>query len=155
MKLELFNSNDYEKLYSFMEPLWLETYKNVIPLKQIYHLLHYYFDVENINEFISKGYTYYNLYDDEFIGVVVIHEMDHEVYLDKLYLVPNKRGMGYPKMVFNELLKKNKPITLNVNQNNERACKCYFKNGFEILEEQIIDLGDGMINKDYKLIKRS
>ena len=53
--------------------------------------------------------------------------------------------------MFKELLRLGKDITLNVNQSNERACRCYLKNGFVIDEEQIIELEDGMINKDYRM----
>jgi ribosomal protein S18 acetylase RimI-like enzyme len=48
-------------------------------------------------------------------------------------------------------LKLGRDVTLNVNQGNARAVACYRKNGFIIDEEEIIELGDGMINRDYKM----
>jgi ribosomal protein S18 acetylase RimI-like enzyme len=56
--------------------------------------------------------------------------------------------------VFAELQKIGKPITLNVNEANTRALACYQKNGFEIVRQELIDLGNGMINRDLILQKR-
>ena len=81
-------------------------------------------------------------------------EKQTEIYIDKLYLTPAMRGKNYPASVFAELLKKGKDLTLNVNQNNARAVRCYTKNGFEAEEKQEIQLGRGMANYDYFMRKK-
>ncbi|MBR3840238.1 MAG: GNAT family N-acetyltransferase [Erysipelotrichales bacterium] len=151
MELVEFKEVDYQGLYNFMKPIWFETYQSIIPKKQIEYLLDHYFLIENIHNFRTLGYKYYKLVDDGFKGVVVYVEKENEIYLDKLYIPSNERGKGYADFVFKELLKLGKDVTLNVNQSNERACRCYLKNGFIIDEEQIIELEDGMINKDYRM----
>ena len=151
MELVSFKNDDYKQLYDFMRPLWLETYSDCIPNHQILYLLDHYFNINSIDEFLKKGYKYYHIYDNVNIGVVVYYEYEDGIYLDKLYILPEFRGKGYPKAIFNLLLNIKNRITLNVNQKNKRAVACYFKEGFKIKEEQIIDLGEGMVNIDYLL----
>ena len=59
--------------------------------------------------------------------------------------------MGIPREIFQELQKSGKDLTLNVNRANERAVKCYLKNGFQIERETEILLDNGMINCDYEM----
>ena len=148
MELKDFTPDDFDTLYAFMRPIWLETYGGFLPEKQIDTLLDKYFSKDGIAHFRALGYEYKKVDD---VGVLVFVERALDVYLDKLYLLPTARGKGYPKLVFAELKKRGKPILLNVNQNNARALKCYQKNGFTVVKEEIIDLGNGMQNVDYVL----
>lgn len=100
----------------------------------------------------AQGYQYKKIDD---VGVLVFVEREKDVYLDKLYLTPSVRGKNYPAFVFAWLQRLGKDITLNVNQSNERAVRCYLKNGFVILSKTDIDLGDGMVNCDYVMQKRA
>ena len=148
MELKDFTVADFDGLYEFMRPIWLETYGGFLPERQIEVLLEKYFSKDGIAHFRALGYEYKKIDD---VGVLVICERETDVYLDKLYLVPSARGEGYPALVFAELLKRGKPVLLNVNQNNARALNCYLKNGFTVDREEIIDLGNGMKNVDYVL----
>ena len=151
MQLIPFEESDYLSLYEFMRPLWLETYGGFLPKEQILFLLEKYFTPEHLCEFRKKGYEYYKVDD---VGVLVIVDRGADTYLDKLYLIPTARGKGYPKFVFDELLKRGKDVVLNVNQSNARALACYQKNGFTVDERIDIDLGGGMVNQDYVMRKK-
>lgn len=148
MVLHDFTEKDFDALYEFMRPIWLETYGGFLPKTQIEALLDKYFSKDGIARFRALQYEYKRI---DSVGVLVFCERENDVYLDKLYLLPSARGKGYPAFVFQELLKRGKPILLNVNQNNARALHCYLKNGFTIEKEEIIDLGNGMKNVDYVL----
>ncbi len=145
-----FEKQDFDNLYDFMRPLWFETYLSIISKEQIEFLLDKYFKKENVENFIAKGYEYYSLYNE---GVLVFVERENDVFMDKLYLLPSARGKGIAKKAFEFMLLRNKPIKLNVNQQNQRALKCYLKNGFKIIEEKDVVLENGMINKDFVLLK--
>lgn len=150
MKLIPFDENDYSSLYAFMKPIWLDTY-SFLPNEQVFLLLDKYFSPAHLQDFQNKGYRYFKI---DNIGVLVYVEKENETYLDKLYLLPSARGKGYPAFVFRELMKLKKDVTLNVNQNNQRAVACYQKNGFVI--EQVIDipLGGGLVNQDFVMRKK-
>lgn len=147
-----FTQQDFDGLYNFMHPIWHETYGDILPSAQIDFLLNKYFSAKGLNAYRMQGYEYFHI---DSVGVLVIQERGREIYLDKLYLLPAARGKGYPQKVFAELLKRGKDILLNVNQGNQRAVKCYQKNGFIIDEILDIKLGDGMVNQDYIMRKKA
>ena len=151
MQLLAFETKDFQSIMDFMRPIWHSTYKGVIPTEQIDFLLDKYFSDKGLAHYRSIGYRYFKLSDGDDKGIVVICDKNGTTYLDKLYLSEESRGKGYATFVFGELLKYGKDITLNVNQGNACALKCYFKNGFTVDSEELIDLGNGMINKDYNL----
>ena len=144
--LREFTNEDYATLYKFMRPLWLETY-SFLPLEQVEFLLNKYFSETGLRHYRELGYRYYKIET----GVLVIHEKQGEIYIDKLYLPPSARGTGLPKKVFAELLQAGKDLTLNVNKENQRAIRCYLKNGFKIERETEIPLNCGFINHDYEM----
>ena len=151
MQLTEFCENDYQNIYAFMKPLWQETYGGFLPKAQISFLLDTYFSEEGLERFRKQGYRYYTVDDS---GVLVFVEKEEYVYLDKLYLLPTARGKGYPELVFNWLMERfEKPVRLNVNQKNERAVRCYLKNGFQIIEKVDIPLENGLVNCDYVMQK--
>ena len=143
-----FTEKDYLNLYDFMRPIWLETYGSFLPVEQIEFLLQKYFSTDGLAYFRAQGYRYQKIAN---IGVLVTVDRGEEIYLDKLYLPPSHRGHGYAESVFEELKKAGKDITLNVNQANERAVKCYLKNGFIIERTTDILLENGMVNRDYEM----
>jgi len=152
MELIDFEEKDFLNLYDFMSPIWHETYGNILPKAQIDFLLNKYFSTAALEYYRAQGYQYKKI---DGVGVLVFVEREKDVYLDKLYLTPSVRGKNYPAFVFAWLQRLGKDITLNVNQSNERAVRCYLKNGFVILSKTDIDLGDGMVNCDYVMQKRA
>lgn len=146
-----FIERDFENLYDFMKPIWLETYGPILPQEQILFLLDKYFSKKGLAHYRSLGYQYRKIDD---IGVVVFVDRGEYTYMDKLYLLPAARGKCYPAFVFAELAKAGKDIVLNANSHNTRAVNCYLKNGFVIERAEDIDLGNGMTNRDFVMRKR-
>ena len=152
MQLTPFNENDFNHLQNFMQPLWEETYASILPKAQIAFLVHKYFSQEGIAYFRALGYQYRKIDD---IGVVIFVDKGSHIFMDKLYLLPQARGKNYPAFVFSYLASFGKDVMLNVNQKNERALKCYLKNGFVIEEKKDVDFGDGMVNHDYVMRRKA
>ena len=57
MRLNEFTQEDFDGLYAFMRPLWLDTYADVLPIPQIEVLLDKYFSPEAITAFRAQGYV--------------------------------------------------------------------------------------------------
>ncbi len=151
MEIASFDSDDFASLKSFMTPIWHKTY-SFLPKAQVELLIDKYFYPEGISHYLSIGYEYRKLTDAaSHIGVLVYFDKGDSIYLDKLYLTEEARGLGYATDAFGWLLSFGKDVTLNVNQSNERAVACYKKNGFVIENEEYISLGDGMVNKDFNM----
>ncbi len=145
-----FTEKDFDNLYNFMLPIWTKTYIGIIPNEQIEFLVNKYFKKEQVDKYLLQGYEYFKILDG---GVVIFLERENDIFLDKLYLDESLRGKNIPPLVFDFLLKRKKDITLNVNQANAPAVKCYLKNGFKIKKALDVVLENGMINKDYVMIK--
>lgn len=151
MKLTPFNEEDFATLYPFMKPIWEETYGAILPKEQLEYLLQKYFSIEGVKTYRALGYQYRKIDD---VGVLVYVDKGEYTYMDKLYLAPEGRGKGYPKLVFEYLISLGKDVVLNANQHNARAVKCYQKNGFIIEKEELVNLGNGMFNPDYVMRKK-
>ena len=154
IKIESLNEDELSSLKTNMSPIWFETYNLIIPEKQINFLLDKYFNLKNIYSYINDGYKYCKIVlNNTVLGYLVYKDNPNYVYLDKLYLYSEYRGFNIPKHVYDYLFSYKKNIRLNVNKANTRAYKNYIKNGFRIIKEETIDLGDNMINNDLVLEK--
>ena len=156
MQLTLLTEQEFSLLRDFMSPLWHETYGGFLPAAQIDFLLDKYFSKDGLQFYRGAGYEYRNIIDDngKRAGVVVYVDRENDTYMDKLYLLPFARGKGIPAFVFDYLCSFGKDVRLSANQKNQRAIKCYTKNGFEIEQKIDIPLGHGMVNCDYILCKK-
>lgn len=151
MEIMPFDSEDFASLKSFMTPIWHKTYA-FLPKEQVELLIDKYFSPKGLSYYRSIGYEYRKLTDvTSLVGVLVYYDKGDSIYLDKLYLTEEARGLGYAADAFSWLLSLGKDVTLNVNQSNERAVACYKKNGFIIESEEYISLGGGMVNRDFNM----
>ena len=148
--LKRMNVEELGGLYEAMRPIWLETY-SFLPKEQVELLLNKYFSKKGVEYYLDNGYEYYSLNG---AGLLVIKEQKDSLYVDKLYIQPEFRRKGLASNVFQYLIKtRKKALALNVNKNNLPAVSCYLKNGFGIVKEEIIELGNGLVNCDYVMIK--
>ena len=81
----------------------------------------------------SKYYAYE--LNNEFIGFICILDLDTELEIIDVFVLPEYQGNGYGDKLLKYILDnyKNRNYFLEVNVNNERAINLYKKNGFEIL----------------------
>lgn len=123
------DNKELKELYDYATPIWNECYSEMIPSEQIY-------------------------YNKERAGFIAYQVNDDHVYLDKLYLQKEYRGLHISSNVFEYLMSLyNKDIVLNVNQHNERGLRAYLGKGFKIVETVTYDLGNGLYNNDYIMRK--
>ena len=82
----------------------------------------------------SKYYAYE--LNNEFIGFICILDLDTELEIIDVFVLPEYQGNGYGDKLLKYILDnyKNRNYFLEVNVNNERAINLYKKNGFEVLD---------------------
>lgn len=78
--------------------------------------------------------------------------------IHKIYILPEAQGKGVGKLLLDKaaslaLENKSKTLSLNVNKYNN-AVAFYKKNGFEIVAEEVIDIGRSFVMDDYKMEKK-
>ena len=95
------------------------------------------------------------LQDNETIGYLsYVIKKDNRVFLSKIYLKTSHQGLGHSKTLLErvkEFAKKNKcsAVYLTVNINNIKGIRAYKNNDFEIIKNQITDIGNQYVMDDY------
>ena len=81
----------------------------------------------------SKYYAYE--LNNEFIGFICILDLDKELEIIDVFVLPKYQGNGYGDKLLKYILDnyKDRNYFLEVNVNNEKAINLYKKNGFNIL----------------------
>ncbi|HET6642696.1 MAG TPA: GNAT family N-acetyltransferase [Gaiellaceae bacterium] len=67
-------------------------------------------------------------------GVLVVEELDDEVFLKLIELLPEAQGQGIGSSIIRSLQARGKPVTLRVLTTNPRAAALYQRLGFRVTE---------------------
>ena len=81
-----------------------------------------------------------------------------EMKLDKLYLHPDWHGRGLGSLLLEYVTARARQqgcdtLTLAVNKHNTTAIKAYRRNGFEVAEEVVVNIGNGFVMDDFIMCK--
>ena len=106
---------------------------------------------------MDKGHVFYLAKDEKenYVGFLSfeINSAPHKTKIHKIYVLPETQGTGLGRQFF-ELVKQKakennqKAIFLNVNKYNS-ALHFYTKLGFSIVNDEVIDIGEGYVMDDY------
>lgn len=91
-------------------------------------------------------------------GYLSVKEEDGKLFLSKFYVSKENRGKGYASqaMSFLERLCRERGLShiwLTVNRHNESSIGVYRKKGFQVIREQVADIGNGYVMDDYVMEK--
>jgi ribosomal protein S18 acetylase RimI-like enzyme len=139
--------------------IWEEHYGPILSSDQIDYMLNLFYSNENIQKEIKEG-IYWDLiyYQNIAVGYISCKLELEKVHLSKIYLKSEMRGKGLGKIMFNHAIQitqnqQKKSVYLNVNKNNADSIEFYKRNGFEIIEEGVFDIGNGYVMDDYIMEK--
>lgn len=142
-----------EKLAS---EIWNEYWTIILSQSQIDYMLDKFQSYNAIKNQIENERYIYNIleYNEKFLGYFGVSIKEEYLFLSKLYIKKDFRGLGYGKIVFNKIkqiaLKNNKKsIRLTVNKNNLNTIKAYEKWGFKTIDAVVTDIGCGFVMDDY------
>lgn len=140
--------------------IWREYYVSIITMEQIEYMVETFQSVSAITEQIhNQGYEYYLIgSDDSVAGYLAVKQDEGKLFLSKFYIGKEYRGRGYASqaMAFLEQLCKERSLShiwLTVNRHNESSIAVYKKKGFQIVREQVADIGNGFVMDDYVMEK--
>lgn len=156
----LANSNeDFNTIAHLAKIVWHEHYIPIIGKAQVEYMVAKFQTTDAMQQQATEGYKYYIIkFNNDNVGYLSIKKNESDLFLSKIYILKEYRGLkiGKASMCFIEskaIEFKCKTISLTVNKNNTNAIKAYEKTGFKNTEALVMDIGNGFVMDDYKMVK--
>ena len=139
--------------------IWNEHYIPIIGKAQVAYMVAKFQTSEVMQEQANEGYEYYLInYDGKPVGYLSIQKRVTELFLSKIYILNSYRGkkIGKEAFIFIDHRARElhcKSIALTVNKNNTNSIHAYQKIGFKKTEAIVMDIGNGFVMDDYRMVK--
>jgi len=150
---------EIEIIATLAHTIWHEHYTSIIGAAQVTYMVDKFQSQNSINQQIKEGYLYYIInYKNKAVGYLCIKKDKDDLFLSKIYIDKKYRGkkIGRTAMTFIESCAKDMgctTITLTVNKNNTNSIQAYQNMGFKSKGPIVIDIGNGFIMDDFKMVK--
>jgi ribosomal protein S18 acetylase RimI-like enzyme len=141
--------------------IWHAHYPDIITVEQIDYMLAEGYSTDRIaSEITEQGISWLKILDDqEMIGFAAFGPYGEKtVKLHKLYLDVACHGRGIGTAALTEVEQRATTdgataIVLNVNKYNHKAIASYQRNGYQVAESVVNDIGNGFVMDDYVMKK--
>jgi GNAT superfamily N-acetyltransferase len=155
MKIRKAILSDIPVIKEIAEKAWRPTYDHILTEQQTLYMLDLMYNSLTLENQI-KGNIEFFMVDlaHETVGYFAVETINEQIVkLHKLYLDPTQKQKGFGRKIIQfikdwTLKNQRNNIILNVNKNNS-AVQFYQKVGFTIMEEMILDIGEGYVMDDY------
>ncbi len=144
--------------------VWHLTYDSLVPQGQVEYMLEKFQSDKAVKaQMKEQNYRYYLMrcggQAAGFVGFSPRYEGREEMFLSKVYLLPEYRGKGAVKAAFalveEQAREEGLPaIRLTVNKGNTHAVEVYEHYGFETVEKVKTDIGYGYVMDDFIMVKK-
>ena len=160
LEIRMANVEDINTIGYLAQQIWPVAYKDILSPNQLEYMLRLIYSPEALNEQMSLnhqfliaeleeepvGFASYSLISDD--GMFKLH---------KLYVLPEFHGKGLGKTLLSFIIEDivsqgARTLRLNMNKHN-KARQFYEKNGFIIMGEEDIDIGNNYFMNDYLMEK--
>lgn len=155
MKIRKAILSDIPVIKEIAEKAWRPTYDHILTEQQTLYMLDLMYNSLTLENQIKGNIAFFMVdLGQETVGYFAVENVsDQKVKLHKLYLDPTQKQKGFGRKIIQyikdwALTNQKNSIILNVNKNNS-AVQFYQKVGFTILEEMILDIGEGYVMDDY------
>ena len=160
--IRIATTTDIPLIRQLAEPVFPETYKNIITTEQCRYLMDMMYSEESLRrQMTEEGHVYQLLsVDGEAAGYVSVQPIESDLYeLQKIYVLPRFQGRHLGRTLFDAavaLVKKLHPepcrIFLHVNRYN-KAKTFYEHLGLKVTKQGDYDIGHGYFMNDYIMEK--
>lgn len=158
-EITLATPNDYKQIADLGFIIWNEHYTPIIGAEQVAYMLEKFQSEKAIQQQVEEGFEYYLItFEIVPVGYICIKKKRDALFLSKIYVLSNYRGkkIGKTAMQFVELRANTlhcNSIELTVNKYNVNSIKAYEKLGFKTVEALVMDIGNGFVMDDYRMVK--
>ncbi len=166
MKIELkkVESDEISAMCQVAEKAWHISYDQLLPPGQVDYMVERFQSPKAVKEQINQeNYVYYMVLADGtpkgFAGFAPWYQGQEEMFLSKVYLLPEVQGQGAAgkmfRLVESEAQRQGlSAIRLTVNKQNAHAIEVYQHYGFKIIDSVVTDIGEGYVMDDYIMLKK-
>lgn len=155
MEIITVRKNEIASLSKFAQEVFIDYYNNLIGSNQANYMADLFLSEKAIKQLIEQGAVFRVLLEKEqYIGFSEYLKDGDRLFLSKLYLLREYRGKRLGRMLINDCItyaKNNqlKAIYLTVNKHNTNSYQMYLHMGFENIDSQVNDIGNGYVMDDY------
>ncbi|NBW03037.1 MAG: GNAT family N-acetyltransferase [Cytophagia bacterium] len=155
MKIRKALLSDIPVIKEIAEKAWRPTYDHILTEQQTLYMLDLMYNSQTLENQIKGNIAFFMVdLGQETVGYFAIEILNEQkVKLHKLYLDPTQKQKGLGRKIIQYIMdwaltNQSNRIILNVNKNNS-AVQFYLKMGFKIIEEIILDIGEGYVMDDF------
>ena len=158
MRIEDATVEDIPAIRTLADRIWRVSFKTVISGEQIEYMLKVMYDPAVLRSQMKEGLQKYVLIHEEeqcagFASYEVNHNQTNVTRLHKLFVLPELHKGGAGSLLLEHVIEQaremnNESVLLSVNRQNP-AVDFYQNRGFEIVDEDDIEIGNGFVLKDY------
>lgn len=150
-----------EIVRSLAYTIWPDTYGSILSDQQLTYMLDKIYAIPSLQQQQQNG-QYFVLVEENGVyygfASYQINYMEGKTKLHKIYVLPQTQGKGIGKFLLQYVEavvgeNKNESLLLNVNRFN-KAIDFYKRQGFEVVGEENIDIGEGCLMEDYIMEKQ-
>lgn len=154
------DKTDINVISTLAHAIWPDTYGKILTEAQLKYMLDLIYSHESLEKQFDDNHIFLiALMNAETVGFASYsHANKTGVFkVHKLYVHPMLHGKGYGKKILDRIIKDVKPlgaksIQLNVNRHNP-AKSFYERNGFTVIGEVDVPIGEGYFMNDYVMEK--
>lgn len=142
--------------------VWPIAYSAILSQKQLDYMMEMMYSVASLQvQAKEKGHRFILAKEGETVLGFASYEFNYnkkpKTKIHKIYVLSNQQGKGIGKTLIDFIVNEakarhQKGLILNVNKNNI-AIRFYERIGFEIIFEEVIDIGNGYVMDDYVMEK--
>ena len=150
--------DDFDRIARLADIIWREHYTPIIGKAQVAYMLEHFQSGDAIARQVADGMVYFLIQEGSTpVGYLAIQKRGQELFLSKVYLLREYRGLGIGKKAMDFIVEKAREfqcdrIALTVNKNNDLSIKAYEKMGFENKGALVTDIGEGFVMDDYLMV---
>lgn len=161
IRIRLAKHDDILIIQTLAYEIWPAAYKEILSKEQLDFMLHLIYNPEALAKQMDEYNHQFLIIEnqDTPLGFASFNKIEEGIYkLQKLYVSPSTQGMGLGKALLGKVREMvistgAVELRLNVNKYN-KARRFYEKEGFEILTEEKIPIGNGYIMDDYVMCQK-
>lgn len=162
MKIVVASKEQLSIVQQLAHRIWPHTFEKILSVEQIDYMLVMIYSIESLEMQLQDNKIFLLVEEgDRFLGFASYElncDNSNKTKIHKLYVLPETQGKGIGRQLITfisdiALVNQNSTLQLTVNKYN-KAKDFYIKNGFEITEEAVFDIGNGYVMDDYVMEKK-